>query len=121
MDDVNPYRSPSAVTEVPPLNGGAASDLRSWSRGRIALAVIAAIVHSYFFAMLTSWSWDWVTGKTIPTRPREYGMYTCAIVCLVCSAVMLYGIVRNRPQTAIVSMLLCLFFFGALVVFDSLT
>ena len=108
LNNLNPYRSPSYVDVAVPLNTDASTKpVHSWLLLRVTLFLIVAAAHVYFLALLTSWTWHWVSGSMIFAEPFGYGLIACAVVCAVSSAVVLWGIVRRRSAIALVSTVVC--------------
>ncbi len=72
---------------------------------RLAFVVPAIIAHLYLLAMLIAWLNHWYTGNIVPTRVTEFGMYLGAFVCVLASAVVIFGIVRNQWRVTFISAL----------------
>lgn len=120
MNDRNPYQSPTSISAETAVDARRPAVHVSWTWRRVALGVMAMGVHGFFLTILANWSFDWAMGWHTPSFPREYGMVSCAFLCALSSAVVVYGILRGRSRPAIISMLLCLLSFAALMQFDLL-
>lgn len=118
MDDSNPYQPPPTSSAVSSVSAQGPSDHVSWTWRRVALSAMAFIVHSYFVAMLATWSIRAIAGSRGLKSTREYGMFIAVTCCVLSSAVMLYGTVRHRSRTAVVAVYLCILFFAAAVGID---
>ena len=119
--DRNPYHSPAiGDVAIRPPNDAAPTN-RALSRVlRFGIFVPVMIAHLYFLAMLFAWSQRWVSGQNVPTQFREFGMYSGAVVCAIGSAIVLYGLARNRRLTTYLSASVSVLSFMALLMLEML-
>lgn len=115
----NPYSAPESHSQglaEPPsaINHGLAS-----FAGRVTLLLVTSVGHIYFWAMLLTWTMGSISGQLEwPTRFRELTMYSCALVCVLSTGVVLYAAIRRLKKLALMGIAITGGSLGVLVLAD---
>jgi len=106
--DPNPYLSPSPDENASPQPAaGLVKDSRISRWIQIPIALITLLAHSYFWAVLISWTSNFLIGDLVLTRLPDFLLYACLVVCVISSGVALGAVINRRMLRCVMAGIAC--------------